>query len=276
MGKHVEVSSLWIGPNLPILQQMAIRSFLDHGHKYVLYTYDTPKGVPAGTEVRDANAILNSIKYPIEHFTSYALASDAFRFNLLAKEKNAFWVDTDIICLSDDIPTIGNYGLYDMGNEVISMVMAYPSDCAVAKVLAAFSLNPGYILPWDTVKAQRRKHKFNKRHKGEKFLYRYFGWYEIQIRMNIKEAFISFGMEDKITRTGGHTAFLMFPWWAWIFLFNGVLTLDDYARRRAWFIHAFNEAQSREKFDVLNQTCRRSVIGELFHRHMPGVLRYRL
>ena len=52
------VQSLWIGTRLSVMEQLAIRSYLDHGHPFHLYTYEDVEDVPAGTVVRPGTEIL--------------------------------------------------------------------------------------------------------------------------------------------------------------------------------------------------------------------------
>ena len=52
------IQSLWIGPSLSKLEQLSIKSFLDNGHTYHLYTYNKRLKVPKGVEIRDGNEIL--------------------------------------------------------------------------------------------------------------------------------------------------------------------------------------------------------------------------
>lgn len=93
------VQGLWIGPELSIMEQLSIASFLANGHDYHLYVYDDVKCIPAGTEVKDANPILPSSD--IFQYTgrpSYAGFSNFFRYKLLL-ERGGWWADTDIVCL---------------------------------------------------------------------------------------------------------------------------------------------------------------------------------
>src|SRR5260221_4567643 len=54
------------GPQLSVMEQHAIRSFLHHGHPFHLYTYGPVDQVPPGTTIRPATEILP--------------ASESFRF----------------------------------------------------------------------------------------------------------------------------------------------------------------------------------------------------
>ena len=50
------VASLWIGGRLSFLEQVCLKSFVDHGHRTILYTYGAVAGVPDGVEVLDAKS----------------------------------------------------------------------------------------------------------------------------------------------------------------------------------------------------------------------------
>jgi hypothetical protein len=96
------VQSLWIGPSLPPMQALSIRSFLACGHEYHLYTYQDVNGVPRGTRICDAAAILprESIFCYRDGFGkgTYGAFSDLFRYKLVF-ERGGWWVDTDLVCL---------------------------------------------------------------------------------------------------------------------------------------------------------------------------------
>jgi hypothetical protein len=96
------VQSFWIGPALPTLHQLAIRSFLRHGHSYHLYVYGPLEGVPNGVTLRDASEILprdSVFCYQHGHGKgSYSAFSNLFRYQLL-HERGGWWVDTDLVCL---------------------------------------------------------------------------------------------------------------------------------------------------------------------------------
>lgn len=93
------IQSLWIGGALSPMEQLAIASFLHHGHRVDLYVYDEVQNVPAGTTLRDANEILpreRIFRYR-EHDTVSGF-SNFFRYRLLL-ERGGWWVDTDVVCL---------------------------------------------------------------------------------------------------------------------------------------------------------------------------------
>lgn len=93
------IQGLWIGPELSVMEQLSIASFLLNGHEYDLYVYDKVQNIPAGTVVKDANEILPSSKiFQYKHQPSYAGFANFFRYKLL-HERGGWWADTDTICL---------------------------------------------------------------------------------------------------------------------------------------------------------------------------------
>jgi len=95
------VQSLWIGSRLSVMEQLCIRSFLDHGHPFHLYTYQEIGNVPDGTVVRDGTVIL-----PAEEIFVYrkgcgkgspSAFSNFFRYKLLLQH-GGWWSDLDAVC----------------------------------------------------------------------------------------------------------------------------------------------------------------------------------
>ena len=93
------IQGLWIGPELSVMEQLSIASFLQNGHEYHLYVYDAVKNVPARAVIRDANEILPASRiFQYKHQASYAGFANFFRYKLLL-ERGGWWVDTDVVCL---------------------------------------------------------------------------------------------------------------------------------------------------------------------------------
>ncbi len=93
------IQGLWIGPELSVMEQLSIGSFLRNGHEYHLYVYDEMKNIPAGTTVKDANEILPSRRiFQYSDYPSYAGFANFFRYKLIL-ERGGWWVDTDTVCL---------------------------------------------------------------------------------------------------------------------------------------------------------------------------------
>jgi mannosyltransferase OCH1-like enzyme len=93
------IQGLWIGPELSVMEQLSISSFLLNGHDYHLYVYDDVKNIPVGVVVMDANEILPSSRiFQYKRSPSYAGFANFFRYKLLL-ERGGWWADTDTICL---------------------------------------------------------------------------------------------------------------------------------------------------------------------------------
>ena len=93
------IQGLWIGPELSVMEQLSIASFLLTGHEYHLYAYDELRNVPRGTVIKDASEILPSSKvFQYKQQPSYAGFANFFRYKLLL-ERGGWWADTDIVCL---------------------------------------------------------------------------------------------------------------------------------------------------------------------------------
>jgi mannosyltransferase OCH1-like enzyme len=93
------IQGLWVGPELSVMEQLSIASFLQNGHEYHLYVYDDIKNIPTGAVVKDANQILPASRiFQYKHHATYAGFSNFFRYKLLL-ERGGWWVDTDTICL---------------------------------------------------------------------------------------------------------------------------------------------------------------------------------
>jgi hypothetical protein len=49
------VQGLWIGPELSVMEQLSITSFLRNGHGYHLYVYGEVKNILMGKKVKDGD-----------------------------------------------------------------------------------------------------------------------------------------------------------------------------------------------------------------------------
>lgn len=93
------IQGLWVGPELSVMEQLSLASFLQNGHEYHLYVYDEPKHIPEGVMVKDANEILPATSiFQYQHSPSYAGFANFFRYKLVL-ERGGWWADTDIVCL---------------------------------------------------------------------------------------------------------------------------------------------------------------------------------
>jgi hypothetical protein len=92
------IQSLWVKGTLKSLQRLCIKSFLDNGHEFHLYTYNPDINAPTGTVIKDAKEIIANEKVFLDSRGTLACFSDWFRYELLY-EKGGWWVDADQLCL---------------------------------------------------------------------------------------------------------------------------------------------------------------------------------
>jgi hypothetical protein len=104
--------SFWSGGALSPYESLCLRSFIDRGHAFDLYTFDLNLAVPDGVRVCDAAELLAPQDFFVyqEGFGkgSPSAFSNLFRYKLLV-EKGGWWVDTDVVCLAQDIPAFGEF-----------------------------------------------------------------------------------------------------------------------------------------------------------------------
>ena len=125
--QHV-FQSFWFGDTISPYETMCLRSFLDQGHAFQLYTYSSQLQVPSGVQLRDAAELFDRREY----FTykkgkgagSHAAFSNLFRYKLLA-DRGGWWVDTDVVCLSSEIPAFDEFFAFQEHNVVNGAVLFF-------------------------------------------------------------------------------------------------------------------------------------------------------
>ena len=93
---------LWIGGALSVMEQLCLRSFLDHDYEVHLYTYGEVSGIPAGVRLMDGNEIIPRTRI----FANgkgfgqggYAGFADLFRYHLLY-QRGGWWFDMDFVSI---------------------------------------------------------------------------------------------------------------------------------------------------------------------------------
>lgn len=159
-----DIRSLWIGGTLSRLERVCLNSFLRAGHRVFLYTYGDVLNIPEGVEVLDANLILPKEKiFTYGSVTgngkgSYAGFANHFRYEMLLKCSNTYWVDMDVICLSpfyiEDELSFGFENESYINNAVIGVKK--PGN-KLFKSLSYYCDNPFEFKRWDTFKVLIRK-----------------------------------------------------------------------------------------------------------------------
>ena len=144
----IPVNMLWVGGPLGKIERLSLTSFVAQGHAVRLYTYAAVDDAPEGVEVRDGAAILPASVIEANRYAngSYALASNLFRYTLLAQNEG-LWSDIDVVCIRPiriDGPVIVGWEHEDWLNGA---VLYWQADLPIAaEALAAF--RPGHIPDW--------------------------------------------------------------------------------------------------------------------------------
>jgi hypothetical protein len=144
--------SFWFGESLSPYQILAMKSFVDFGHDYVLYAYQK-FDVPAGVQLRDAREIL-----PRDRIFFYGKRaaigagsvsgfSNLFRYRLL-HELGGWWVDADVICLSKQVPAAEVFLGWEDEWLIGSAILKFPPRHAFMGEMLDIADRAGTDLEW--------------------------------------------------------------------------------------------------------------------------------
>lgn len=151
------IAALWMEGPLSFLEQLCLKSYVDVGHKVILYQYGTVTHVPDGIEIADANDILPRVGFLKHNRTgSPALHSDLFRYKLLEKFDNVIWADTDAYCMKPFEMIDGHYHGWGSDTEIFGGVLALPKDSATLHALLEFTSDEFAIPKWYNEKTTKR------------------------------------------------------------------------------------------------------------------------
>jgi hypothetical protein len=129
-GRHQLVQSYWHGRALGPYEQLSLKSFIDHGHTVHLYSFDPDLAVPHGVLLMDAASVLPETDFftysaPGFGHGSPAAFSNWFRYALLS-ERGGWWVDTDVVCLSDALPIQDCYFARESADVIANGTIRFP------------------------------------------------------------------------------------------------------------------------------------------------------
>jgi len=144
--------SFWYGKQLSPYQQLCLKSFLDHGHEFILYSYDR-LDVPTGVALRDATEF-----FPRDRVFFYSRGpgtgsvsafSNLFRYRLL-HDKGGWWTDADVICLSRDVPEADIvFAWQDPSRALVgSAILKFPREHHVVAELYKAAQEMGADVEW--------------------------------------------------------------------------------------------------------------------------------
>jgi hypothetical protein len=121
--------SFWHGGPLSPYELFCLKSFIDCGHGFDLYSYDLDLAVPAGVRLCDASALIDRSEvyvYQTEGFGkgSPSAFSNLFRSRLMV-EKGGWWVDMDVVCLTSRLPAVTEYFVRQDADSINWSVMYF-------------------------------------------------------------------------------------------------------------------------------------------------------
>ena len=94
MFKSLPVHMLWVSGELSRLARLSLASFLAHGYRVTLWSYDKSPLQRCGAELRDAAEIA-------PHEGDFAALTSLFRYNVLATQ-GGVWADMDVVALAGE------------------------------------------------------------------------------------------------------------------------------------------------------------------------------
>ncbi|MBV8751464.1 MAG: hypothetical protein JO328_01230 [Hyphomicrobiales bacterium] len=143
--------SFWWGECLSPYEWLSLKSFVDFGHRFDLYTFDPDIAVPAQVRVCDAAEWVSRNEFFVyqDGFGkgSPAAFANVFRYQLLG-ERGGWWVDTDVVCLSDDIPDYPQFVARQDEDLVNIAVLRFPPQHPVMLRCLELAREKGRSVRW--------------------------------------------------------------------------------------------------------------------------------
>jgi Glycosyltransferase sugar-binding region containing DXD motif len=143
--------SFWWGGTLSPYERLSINSFVSRGFGYDLYTFDAYLEVPLGVRIRNASELLDQTEFFVyeDGFGkgSPSAFSNLFRYALLV-ERGGWWVDTDVLCLSDKIPPFDEFFARQDSEFVNGAVLYFPPQHSVMRACLKQARRMGRSIRW--------------------------------------------------------------------------------------------------------------------------------
>lgn len=89
---------LWVKAPMSRLEYLCMKSFVDHGYRLLVWSYDDSLEIPEKAILRDANKVVDESKLFLNRRGSYAGFSDYFRYKVLNRF-GGLYADTDVIAV---------------------------------------------------------------------------------------------------------------------------------------------------------------------------------
>jgi cytochrome P450 len=131
------IHMFWHGGGLPPLAHACIQSFISHGHLVRVHAYH-PLALPADAVLEDAREVIavNDPLYLTLADRSVHAFTNCFRFILLHL-RGGWWVDTDVYCLTTDLPNEGRAWAEQEPSIISNGILRFPKGDPLCERLAA-------------------------------------------------------------------------------------------------------------------------------------------
>jgi hypothetical protein len=118
-------NSFWYGNELSPLEWACLSSFIERGHRFRLFCYDSIC-VPQGVVLEDASKITPKDQLFLVD-GNVAAFTDLFRYEIIQRS-GEWWTDTDVYCLRDDIPDCDYAWADEDQDQINGAILKFPSD----------------------------------------------------------------------------------------------------------------------------------------------------
>ncbi|MCG7519401.1 hypothetical protein [Ruegeria sp. Ofav3-42] len=154
------IASFWFGSDLSWLEALCIQSYLDNGHRFILYAAHDIEGIPDGVEIHPAGDILWPAPFELrpEDRQGVAVFSDIFRLRLMQKTQY-IWVDLDAYCVKPfAFPSPYILGCSHSGNYP-NGVLRLPENSETLALMYEFVTSANPTQPWRGGRLYRRNRR---------------------------------------------------------------------------------------------------------------------
>lgn len=126
----------WHGEALSPLERACMQSFIAHGHRVRVYSYDEI-ALPRGVENADARDVLPQDRLFLFAGSPAAFAS-MFRYKLLF-QVGGWWADTDVLCRKPEVPACRYYWAEEQPGGLNNAILKFPQADPLCGRLAELS-----------------------------------------------------------------------------------------------------------------------------------------
>lgn len=259
--RRLVVSGFWADEFLSPIAELCIRSYLDHGHRFRLYTSQKISNLPEGTEACDACDLLPQQSLSADASHDQSLSMESLRARFLAHH-GGYWTEMDMVCLGKlpacEVPWYVAQAPGLVGTGLIGFDPGHPLFVHLAQLFD----DPTAVMPWDGEEMQLRKELWRTLIPDGRGRQRQSGG-ECAGSLELLLGMRHFGLMDGAKEVS--TAYPI-PSDRWRENFDGLLQLDDPVFAKSHVVKLWADHFEWDT-DVMLQCAPNSVVGQLIQRH---------